>query len=103
MDDAEYSPSGGDDEEDDNKDKLESYEDDSNDELDWRFRQAKAEAAGEEALADPSLSTGHSTDIYGHSQQYYLYQENYVAFLQTLLSDTKQFPSVPKLGCQLLQ
>jgi hypothetical protein len=87
LDDAEYSPSGGDDEEDDGRDKLERYDDDSDDELDWQFRQAKAEAAVE-ALA-PSLSTGHSTDIYGHSQQYYLNQENYVSFLQTLLSDTK--------------
>jgi hypothetical protein len=95
MDEVEYSPSGGDDEEDDDKDKLESYEDDSNDELDRRFRQAKAEAAGE-ALADPSLSTGHSTNIYGHSQQYYLHQKKYVAFLQALLSDTKRFPGFPK-------
>ena len=73
MDEAEYSPSGGDDEEEEDKDKLESYDkdklesydnddddeddndydddDDDNDELDRRFRQAKAEAAGE-ALAD---------------------------------------------------
>jgi hypothetical protein len=85
MDDAEYSPSGGDDEEDDDEDKLESYNDDSDD----------AEAAGEEALADPSLLTGHSTDIYGHSQQYYLHQNKYVAFLLALLSDTKRFPGFP--------
>ena len=95
MDDAEYSPSGIDDEEDDDEDKLESYNDDSNDELDLQFHQAKAEAAGE-ALADPSLSNGHSTDIYGHSQQYYLHRNNYVAFLQALLNDTKRFPSFPK-------
>jgi hypothetical protein len=49
-----------------------------------------------EALADPSPSTGHSTDIYGHSQQYYHHQENNVAFLQELLSDMKQFPSYPR-------
>ena len=51
-----------------------------------------------EALADPSPSTGHSTDIYGHSQQYYLHQKNYVAFLQVLLmlSDTIRFPGFPK-------
>jgi hypothetical protein len=49
-----------------------------------------------EALADPSPSTGHSTDIYGHSQQYYLHQNKYVAFLQALLSDTKRFPGFPK-------
>ena len=85
MDEAEYSPSGGDDEEEDDKDKLESYDDDDDnddddDTLDRQFRQAKAEAAGE-ALADPRSSTGHSTDIYGHSQQYYLHQNKYVAFL----------------------
>ncbi len=45
-----------------------------------------------EALVDPSPSTGHSTDIYGHSQQDYLHQKNYVAFLQKLLS----FPDFPK-------
>jgi len=108
MDEAEYSPSGGDDEEEDDEDELESYDDDDNDDdddddddddndddLDRRFRQAKAEAAGE-ALADPSPSTGHSTDIYGHSQQYYLHQNKYVAFLQALFSDTKQFPGFPK-------
>jgi hypothetical protein len=49
-----------------------------------------------EALADPSPSTGHSTNIYGHSQQYYLHQKNYVAFLKKLLSDTKRFPGFPK-------
>ena len=99
MDEAEYSPSGGDNEEEDNEDKLESYDngDDDDDKLDRRFHQAKAEAAAAaEALADPSPSTGHSTDIYGHSQQYYHHQENYVAFLQELLSGTKQFPSFPK-------
>jgi hypothetical protein len=96
MDNAEYSPSGGDDEEDDDKDKLErSYDDNSNDELDWRFPQAKAEAAVE-ALADPSLSTEHSTNIYGHSQQFYLHQNKYVAFLQALLSDTKRYSGFPK-------
>ena len=49
-----------------------------------------------EALADPSPSTGYSTNIYGHSQQYYLHQNKYVAFLQALLSDTKRFPGFPK-------
>jgi len=49
-----------------------------------------------EALADPSPSTGHCTNNYGHSQQYYLHQKNYVAFLQVLLSDTKRFPGFPK-------
>ena len=49
-----------------------------------------------EALADHSPSTGHSTDIYGHSQQYYHHQDNYVAFLQELLSDTKRFPGFPR-------
>ncbi len=95
MEEAEYSPSSGDDKEDDNEDKLESYNNDSDDELDRRFHQAKAEAAGE-ALADPSPSTGHSTNIYGHSQQYYLHQNKYVAFLQALLSDTERFPGFPK-------
>ncbi len=100
MDEVEYSPSGGDDEEEDGKDELKSYNkgDENNnndDELDRRFRQAKAEAAGE-ALADPSPSTGHSTNIYGHSQQYYLHQNKYVAFLQALLSDTKRFPGFPR-------
>ena len=55
MDEVEYSPSGGDD-----KDELESYNDDDNDdddELDRLFPQAKAEAAVE-AL----------TGIYGHSK-----------------------------------
>ena len=33
---------------------------------------------------------------YGHSQQYYLHQKNYVAFLQALLSDTKRFPGFPR-------
>jgi hypothetical protein len=75
MDEAEYSPSGGDDEEEDDEDELESYDDDDDDKLDRQFPQAKAEAAVE-ALADPSSSTGHSTDIYGHSQQYYRHQEN---------------------------
>jgi len=82
MDEVEYSPSGGDDdEEEDDEDALESYDDDDDDKLDRRFPQAKAEAAVE-ALADPSSpSTGHSTDIYGHSQQYYLHRNKYVAFL----------------------
>ena len=80
MDEAEYSPSGGDDKEEDNEDELESYDDDDDDKLDRRFPQAKAEAAVE-ALADPSPSTGYSTNIYGHSQQYYLHQNKYVAFL----------------------
>jgi hypothetical protein len=75
MDEAEYSPSGGDDEEEDDEDELESYDDDDDDKLDRQFPQAKAEAAVE-ALADPSPSTGYSTDIYGHSQQYYRHQEN---------------------------
>jgi hypothetical protein len=95
MDEAEYIPSGGDEEEEDNDNELESYGDDDNDdELDRQFCQAKAEATVE-ALADPSPSTGHYTDNYGHSQQYYLHQKNYVAFLQALLSDTiriSQFP-----------
>jgi len=96
MDKAEYSLSGVDDDEEDNKDELESYDDNDNDKLDRRFPQAKAEAAVE-ALADPSSpSTGHYTDIYGHSQQYYLHQNKYVAFLQALLSDTKRFPGFPK-------
>ena len=69
--------------------------DDDDYELDRRFLQAKAEAAVE-ALADHSPSTGHSTDIYGHSQQYYHHQDNYVAFLQELLSDTKRFPGFPR-------
>jgi hypothetical protein len=63
LDEAEYSPSGEDNAEVDDEDLLESYEDDSDDELDWGFHQAKAEAAGEEALADPSTSPEHSTDI----------------------------------------
>jgi hypothetical protein len=95
MDEAEYSPSSGDNEEENDEDELESYDNDDADELDKQFPQAKAEAAVE-ALADPSPSTGHSTDIYGHSQQYYLHQNKYVAFLQALLSDTKQFPGFPK-------
>ena len=33
---------------------------------------------------------------YGHSQQYYLHQKNYVAFLQVLLSDTIWFSGFPK-------
>jgi len=49
-----------------------------------------------EAKADPSPSTGHSTDIYGHSQQYYHYQQEDVAFLQDLLSDSKQFLGFPR-------
>ena len=95
MGDADYSPSGGDDEADDDEDKLESYNYDSDDELDRQFPQAKAKAAVE-ALADPSISTGHSTNNYGHSQQYYLHRNNYVTFLQALLSDTKRFPGFPK-------
>ena len=82
MDEAEYIPSGGDDKEEDNDNELESYDDNDN-KLDGRFRQAKAEAAAKAFLADPSPSTGHYTDNYGHSQQYYHHhhQENYVAFL----------------------
>jgi len=98
MDEAEYSPSGGDEEEEDDNDELECYNDDNDnndDELDRRFPQAKADAAVE-ALADHSPSTGHSTAIYGHSQQYYLHQNKYVAFLQELLSGMKRFPSFPK-------
>ena len=68
MDKEEYSPSRGDVEEEDDEDELESYDDDDDDAV--------------EALADPSPSTGHSTDIYGHLQQSYHHQENYVAFLQ---------------------
>ena len=49
-----------------------------------------------EALADPSPSTGHYTDNYGHSQQYYLHQNKYVVFLQALLSDVIRFPGFPK-------
>ena len=89
MDEVEYSPDGGDDKEEDNEDELESYDDDDDNELDRQFPQGKAEAAVE-ALADPiSPSTGHSTNIYGHLQQYYLHQNKYVTFLQALLSDTK--------------
>jgi hypothetical protein len=69
-DDAEYSPSS-DHEEEDNEDNLKSH--DSNDN-----------------------STGYNIDIYGHSQQYYIHQKKYVAFLQELLSDTIRFPSFPK-------
>jgi len=46
-------------------------------ELERRGYQAKAEVIMKlavEALVDPSPSTGHSTDIYGHSQQDYLHQ-----------------------------
>ena len=75
MDEEEYSPSGGDEKEKDNDEDIESYDDEDN-KLDRRFRQAKAEAAAE-ALADPSPSTGHCTDNYGHSQQSYLQQKNY--------------------------
>jgi len=96
MDEVEYSPSGRDDEEEDDKDELESYDDGDDNELDRRFPHAKAEAAVEALLADPSPSTGHSTNIYGHSQQYYLHKNKYVAFLQALLSDTKRFPGFPK-------
>jgi hypothetical protein len=99
-DEAEYSPSGGDNKEkDDNDDELESYHDNDGDELERRGRQAKAEAImklAAEALTDPSPLTGHCTDIYGHSQQYYLHQKNYVDFLQKLLSDTIRFPGFPK-------
>jgi hypothetical protein len=42
------------------------------------------------------LDTGHCTTNYGHSQQYYLHQKNYVAFLQVLLSDSIQFSRFPK-------
>jgi hypothetical protein len=49
-----------------------------------------------EAKADPSPSTGHSTDIYGHSQQYYHNQQECVAFLQDSLSDSKQFLGFPR-------
>ncbi len=87
MDKAEYIPSDGDNKEEDNDNELESYDDDNN-KLDRQFRQAKAEAAAE-ALADPSPSTEHYTDNYGHSQQYYLHQNKYNAFLQALLSDKK--------------
>ena len=69
-DDAEYSPSSNHEEEDD-EDKLKSH--DSNDD-----------------------STGYdNVDIYGHSQQYYIHQKKYVAFLQKLLSDT--FPVSPMI------
>ena len=47
-------------------------------------------------MDDPSPSTGHYTDNCGHSQQYYLHQKNYVAFLQKLLSDMIRFPGLPK-------
>jgi len=66
MDEEEYSPSCRDVEEEVNEDGLESYDDDDDDAV--------------EALADRSPSTGHSTNIYDHSQQYYHHQENYVAF-----------------------
>ena len=49
-----------------------------------------------EALADPSPSTGHCTNNYGHSQQCYPHQKNCVAFLQVLLSDTIRFLGFPK-------
>ena len=90
----EYSPSGGDEKEKDNDEDIESYDDEDN-KLDRRFRHAKADAAVE-AVADPSPSTGHCTANYGHSQQYYLHQKNYVAFLQVLLSDTIRFSGFPK-------
>jgi hypothetical protein len=96
---AEYSPSGGDDEEEDDEDELESYDDNNDDELDRQFHQAKAEAImklAAEGMADPNPSSGHCTDNYGHSQQYYLHQKNYVVFLQVLLSDMIRFPGFPK-------
>ena len=68
-DDAEYSPSS-DHEEEDNEDKLKSHGSNDN-------------------------STGYNIDIYGHSQQYYIHQKKYVAFLQKLLSDT--FPVSPMI------
>ena len=98
-DEAEYSPSGGDEEEEDDEDELESYDDNNDDELDRRFHQAKAEAImklAAEGLADHSPSSGHCTDNYGHLQQYYLHQKNYVVFLQVLLSDMIHFPGFPK-------
>jgi hypothetical protein len=59
MDEAEYSPSGGDEKEKDNDEDIESYDDEDN-KLNRRFHHAKADAAVE-ALADPSPSTGHWT------------------------------------------
>jgi hypothetical protein len=62
---AEYSPSSGDNEEEDNKDELESYDDNDSNKLDRRFHQAKAEAImklAAEALADHNPSTGHCID-----------------------------------------
>ena len=97
---AEYSPiGGGNDEEEDKDNKLESYHDNNDDELERQGHQAKAAVImklAAEALADPSPSTGHYTNNYGHSQQYYLHQKNYVAFLQKLLSDTIRFTGFPK-------
>jgi hypothetical protein len=52
MDEAEYSPSSGDEEEEDNEDELERYDDDVDDELDRRFTQAKAEAAVDLVVVD---------------------------------------------------
>ena len=49
-----------------------------------------------EAKDDPGPSTEHSTNIYGHSQQYYHHQKAHVAYQQKLLSDRKRFPSFPR-------
>ena len=50
-------------------------------------------------LGRPWLILVHQLDILPtsmSSQQYYRHQENYVAFLQELLSDTKRFPGFPR-------
>ncbi len=52
MDKAEYSPSGGDDEEVDDEDELESYDEDDDNKLNRRFPQAKAEAAVDLVIVD---------------------------------------------------
>ncbi len=52
MDKAEYSPSGGDDEEVDDEDELKSYDNKDNGKLDRQFPQAKAEAAVDLVIID---------------------------------------------------
>ena len=77
---VQFVPKKSDGAEEDDEDELESYDDNDNDELDRQSQQAKAEAIMKlavEALADPSPSTGHCTDNYGHSQQSYLQKKNY--------------------------
>jgi hypothetical protein len=82
MDEAEYSPSDRDDKEEDNEDELESY--DNDDELE-RLR----------LLRRPWLILVHQLEI-APSQQYYLHQKKYDAFLQVLLSDTMRFLGFPQ-------